>query len=289
NGHSLGKSRNNAWRHLPRNPKGRASFCAALCYSSFIWSNQTSLLMPCSAQKLAPARPTKNREQTLYLHRLAGAVQLGQREAAVEQRRQALVVADEQQAGARRAALGEQQLEEGLAGVVIQRRGGLVGDHQFRLADQRAGGGDPLLLADRQGIGAALQQLGLQAQVLQQLGGGVVDAAVALAGAAGAAFREAAGQLDVFPDGQEGQQVELLEDVAGMVDAEAVAGAGRHLRQLLAKQLQAAAAGLLYAAEQTEQCGLAAAAGPLEEQALAAAQGEGGDIQQLGLAGPGEA
>jgi len=51
NGCSLAKFRNAAWRHLPRNPKGRAYFCAVRRYSSFIWNNQTSLLMPCPAQK----------------------------------------------------------------------------------------------------------------------------------------------------------------------------------------------------------------------------------------------
>ena len=57
---SLAKSRNAAWRHLPRNPKGRAPFGALLRYSSFMWDNQISLLMPCLAQKLAPARPRRN-------------------------------------------------------------------------------------------------------------------------------------------------------------------------------------------------------------------------------------
>src|SRR5690606_15231817 len=223
------------------------------------------------------------------LRRFSRAVQLGQREAAVEQRRQALVVADEQQAGAGRAAFGEQQLEKGLAGVMIQRRGRLVADHQPRLADQCARGGDPRLLADRQRAGVPFQQPGPEPQVLEQLGGCLVDAAVALDGAARAALGEAAGQLDVLAYREERQQVELLEDVAGMVDTKTVAGARGHLRQLLAKQFQAAAARLLYAAEQAEQGGLAAAAGALEEQALATLQGEGGDIQQLGLAGPGEA
>jgi len=65
NGHSLAKSRNAAWRYLPRNPKGRACFCAALRYSSFIWNDQTSLLMPCSVQKQAPARSRAKRQQTL--------------------------------------------------------------------------------------------------------------------------------------------------------------------------------------------------------------------------------
>jgi hypothetical protein len=42
---------------LARNPKGRAGFSAVLRYSSFIWNNQTSLLTPCPALKLDPARP----------------------------------------------------------------------------------------------------------------------------------------------------------------------------------------------------------------------------------------
>src|SRR3990167_5306232 len=77
-----------------------------------------------------------------------GIVQLGQRQAAVEQARQALIVADKQQAGTGFAALGKQQFEKGFAGVGIQGRGGFVGDHQLRLADQRTGGGHALLLAD---------------------------------------------------------------------------------------------------------------------------------------------
>ena len=45
---------------------------------------------------------------------------IGQRQVAVEQRRQALVMADEQQAGACFAAFGKQQLNEGFPGVVVQ-------------------------------------------------------------------------------------------------------------------------------------------------------------------------
>ncbi len=47
--HSLAKSYNDSWRHLPRNPSGRACFYAMRRYSSFIWNDQTSLLMPCLA------------------------------------------------------------------------------------------------------------------------------------------------------------------------------------------------------------------------------------------------
>jgi hypothetical protein len=73
-GGSLFQSRNAAWRHLPRNPKGRASFCTVLRYSSFIWNNQITLLTPCPAQKLAPARPFMKRQQTLAtFYRIASA------------------------------------------------------------------------------------------------------------------------------------------------------------------------------------------------------------------------
>jgi len=65
NGGSLAKSRNAAWRHLPRNPQGRVVFCAMRRYSSLIWNDQTSLLVPCLAQRTAPARPRTKREQTL--------------------------------------------------------------------------------------------------------------------------------------------------------------------------------------------------------------------------------
>src|SRR5450830_448931 len=200
-----------------------------------------------------------------------GAIEFGQRQVAIKQWGQALVMADKQQAGAGVAAFGEQQLQEGFAGVVVQGRGGLVGDHQFRLADQRTGGGHPLLLADGQRVGAALQQiLVLQAPVRTQFG-------------------KVARQLDVFAHRQERQQVELLEDVAGVVDAKTVAGAGREVGQLLAEQANAAPAGFLHAAQQAEQGGLAAATGALEEQGLPRFQAERGDIQQLWVPGPVEA
>ena len=46
NGRSLAKSRNDAWRNLPRNPKGRASFCVVRRYSTAHLGDQTSRLAP---------------------------------------------------------------------------------------------------------------------------------------------------------------------------------------------------------------------------------------------------
>ena len=65
NGRSLAKSRNDAWRNLPRNPKGRASFCVVRRYSTAHLGDQTSRLAPSPTQKLAPSRPCAKRQQTL--------------------------------------------------------------------------------------------------------------------------------------------------------------------------------------------------------------------------------
>ena len=55
--------------------------------------------------------------------------------------------------------------------------------------------------------------------------GGGIDTAVALDRPAGAQRREMAGQLDVLADGKKRQQIELLENVAGVIDPKAIAGA----------------------------------------------------------------
>ncbi|CAI8744557.1 hypothetical protein EMIT0P100_140123 [Pseudomonas sp. IT-P100] len=224
------------------------------------------------------------------LGRGGGAIEIGQRQVAIEQRREALVVADKQQARPGFAAFGEQQANEVFASVVIQRGSRFVGDHQFRLTDQGAGGGDALLLTDGQRIGAAAEDAFiLQAQVSEQGGSGLVDAAVALDCPLGAQPGEVAGQLDVLAHREKRQQVELLENVASVIHAEAVTRTGAEFGQFLAEQANAAAIGLLHAAEQAEQGGLAAAAGAFEEQGLAGLQAERRDVQQRRVTGPTEA
>src|SRR5690606_21730986 len=47
--HSLAKSCNAAWRYLPRNPSGRACFCAMRRYTSLIW--MTKLRSSCLASR----------------------------------------------------------------------------------------------------------------------------------------------------------------------------------------------------------------------------------------------
>src|SRR6218665_262432 len=235
------------------------------------------------------ARARRNRYISNLRCGAGRAIEFCQGQVTVKQRGQALVMADKQQAGAGSAAFGEQQLQKGFAGVGVQRRSGLVGDYQFGLANQGACCGDPLLLADGQGIGAPFQQVMFQPQVGEQGVGGLADAAVALLGAAGTQLGEVAGQVDVLPHPDEQQQGELLKDVAGVIDAKMIAGTGRQLGQVLPQQGNRAAVGLLHPAEQPQQGGLAATTRALEEQGFACRQMERGNIQQFGVAGPGEA
>ena len=114
------------------------------------------------------------------------------------------------------------------------------------------------------------------------------NAAVPLAGALGSCLGEMAGQADVFGHRKKGQQVELLEDVAGVVDPEAIPSTGRQRGEVGAEQLDRSALGFLYAANQSEQGRLAAARRTLEKQALVARQREAGDVEQLCLARPGK-
>ena len=84
--------------------------------------------------------------------------------------------------------------------------------------------------------------------MVEQRRGRGIDAAMALACTFGTQAREAAGQLDVLAHRKKGQQVELLEDVTGVIDTETVAGTGRELAQVLTEQADMAALRPLYAA-----------------------------------------
>src|SRR5690606_13768962 len=98
---------------------------------------------------------------------------------AVKQGRQALIMADEEQTGAGRLALGEQQLQERFPAVCVQGRGGLVRDDQLWLTNQRTGCGDTLLLADGERFSATPKQLGSQTEVFEQAHGRLLDTAIA--------------------------------------------------------------------------------------------------------------
>jgi len=82
--------------------------------------------------------------------------------------RQALVMADEHQGAAALTTFAHQQGHEGFPQRLIQGGGRFIRDHQCRAPDQRAGRRHTLLLADGQGAGAALPEVGGQLHALQQ-------------------------------------------------------------------------------------------------------------------------
>ena len=91
---------------------------------------------------------------------------------AIEAGRESFVVAHHDQRRARRRSLSEQEIEKGLLPVAVQRGGRLVGDDEFRAADERARGGDALLLTDAQARSRfPLDETGVQAQAAKQTSG----------------------------------------------------------------------------------------------------------------------
>ena len=79
----------------------------------------------------------------------------------------AAVVAHHQEAGPGPVELGEQERQEGILRVGVERRGRLVRDHDLRRADHRPGRGHALLLAHAQARGRLVRDVG-HAQPRQQ-------------------------------------------------------------------------------------------------------------------------
>jgi hypothetical protein len=69
--------------------------------------------------------------------------------------------------------LCEEQIEEGRLAIAVKRRGRLVGDDEFRRANQRTRGSDPLLLADaKAGSRGPPRHVGLEPEAPQSSGPG---------------------------------------------------------------------------------------------------------------------
>lgn len=134
---------------------------------------------------------------------------------------------------------------------------------------------DALLLADRELGGGPLPQLGGEIEMAEQLCGGRAR----IAGARLAVRREGAGQQHVVERREPGQQVELLEDEADVVGAEAVALAGGERLDPLPEQRDRAGGRQRDAAQHGQQRALAAAARAVQEHALARRDRETGNVE----------
>ena len=202
-------------------------------------------------------------------------IDLGQQHMAREAFGDALVMAHEDERAVVRLAGREQHVEEGLAPVFVERRGRFVGDHDLRVADQCARGGHALLLADRQLHRLPMPQAGVQSHLREQMFGLRPRGTIAR-GLGHAPCRKAAGQQHVVQHAEIGQQVELLEDVADMRHAQAVARGARQCGPVVAEQRDAPGIGHQHAGQQRQQRALAATARAVQEHGLA-----GRDVEPL--------
>lgn len=164
-------------------------------------------------------------------------------------------MADEEHAAAGGARFGQQQVEENrLPPGIESARGGFVGDDDLGFAQQGAAR-DAAAARPRRcgrprpGVRGDVER-GQQAPGLLQL----------ISAAPGASRRKAAGQADVVEHRQVRNEVELLEDEAGVRGAEGVARRRAQRRERLAEQAYLAPRRLDDAADQVEQRALATAA-----------------------------
>ncbi len=143
--------------------------------------------------------------------------------------------------------LGHQLDDAGARGPVEVARG-LVREEHPRLVAERAGEGDPLLLAPRKLRGVVVAAVA-QSHPLEQLVG--AEARIEAA--------QLEGDLDVLPRGQRGDEVEGLEDEADLLRAQPRPRVLAQRAELDAVEEDAPAGGPVEARHQREQRALAAA------------------------------
>src|SRR6185437_26438 len=188
---------------------------------------------------------------------------------------QARVVADAQHGGAMGDGDAVQQVDDHLAIGGVQRAGGFVGEQQLGFLGQCACDRHALLFATGK-LGRAQAHAVGQADFLQRESG-ATSRLVA---------REAhvvERQLDLLERAECGEQVETLEDEAGVLQAEAFQRAQVELAEFAAERLHAAAVDLLQAAEDRQQGALAATGRPGDQGQLAGLDIQGEVVQHLGV------
>src|SRR5207237_10858694 len=127
-------------------------------------------------------------------------------------RHEARIVGGEDERDAALAVEAPHQFDDVAAGGAVEVGGGLVGEHERRLADQRAGDRYPLLLSARELRRPVTRAIG-QADLSQRR-------AHARAAVATVARLDEQRVLDVFPGGEDGNEIERLEDEAELARSE---------------------------------------------------------------------
>src|ERR1043165_1171689 len=182
-----------------------------------------------------------------------------------------------------------EKVEDVRGRVLVEVRGRLVGEDELRLGDHGPGDGDALPLPARELVGALLR-LRRESDVIE-------PAAHARVARAAAGVLQQQRVLDVLVRGEDGDEVEGLEDVAEAIAARGGEAVQRDGGDVDTVDDDAAAARLVDAADGVEQRGLAAGGGAGEREDVAAIDVEADAVERahvdvaeaVGLADVGEA
>ena len=150
----------------------------------------------------------------------------------------------------------------------IQRRGWFVGDHNFRLANQRPRCSYSLLLADTELKRLPLIEGRIQIKMREQTCSFIVQGQACNHCTRFPLRREAARQQHIVDNRQVRDEIELLEDETNVVGTKPITRCRVQCRQIVTQKAQATALRHQYPTEQTEQRTLAATAGAMHEDAL---------------------
>ena len=175
--------------------------------------------------------------------------------------------------------LVEQGLEHLLSGPAVEVAGGLVGDQDRRVQEERPGDRDALLLAARELRGPMAEAVG-EAEARQHSGGAVEEL-----GPVGAerppAELDHGRQHGVLQGGELGQQVIELEDEADLLVTQVGAMPGAQAPGVLAGDADRALGRAVQQTQDVEQGGLPGAGGAHEREPLPGAELEVDAVQDL--------
>ena len=188
-------------------------------------------------------------------------------DAAAGETRHLGIVGDHDDGVARGVEALEEIDDDALVGGV-EVSGGLVGEEDGRVVDQGTGDADALLLSSAE-LAGEVAGAGAEADAIEGCPG------FALVGHG----VEVLGEHDVFYRGEVGDEVELLEDEADLVGAEAVELGGAHGGDIDAVDPELSGGGAVEAAEEVDEGGFAGAGGAGDGDPLAGDDGEAGVVE----------
>jgi len=176
----------------------------------------------------------------------------------------------------------EQQFEEPVSIVGIERRGWLIGDQYLGAADQRTCDRDPLLLPNTEFGCRRVMECVVEIERPKQATSSLGDFYRGRRPVSFAA-RERGRDGDVLDHAQIGEQVELLEHNTDVVSPESIAPAGCQVGDIGSEQPDRTRGGYMDAGQQIEQGCFAAAARTSNKEVLAFVESQFIDRDDVGF------